>query len=121
MRTKALERTLELIGLVPDEDFNAELHEELRVNLDADIKRIMACTNQLVEHALETNWLAVLEGLDARRKLLQSVIDAQAEVSNPRLTALCDSVSESERALMRVVAHAIASSRNSGGLFSLYH
>jgi hypothetical protein len=121
MRTKALEKTLELIGLVQDEQFQSEFHEELSVNLDADIKRIMACTNQLVEHALQTNWLAVLEGLDTRRKLLQSVMDAQAAVSSPRLTALCDSVSESERALMRVVAHAIASSRNNGALFSLYH
>ena len=117
MRTKDIERTLALIGAPHDED----LHEDLSTNLDSDIKRIMACTNQLVECALQANWLAVLEGIDERRKLLQSVMDAQEEVPNPQLNVLCESVSESERALMRVVAHAIASSRTSGGLFAIYH
>jgi hypothetical protein len=121
MRTKDIERTLALISEPHDEDLHEELHADFDGDLNSDIKRIMACTSQLVECALQANWLAVLEGIDARRKLLQSVVDAQDEVPNPQLHALCESVSESERALMRVVAHAIASSRTSGGLFSLYH
>ena len=40
--------------------------------LDADIKRVMACTDVLVELALQANWLAVLEGIDSRRQLLQT-------------------------------------------------
>jgi hypothetical protein len=109
MRTKDLERTRMRVDLSMD------------ATLDADIKRVMACTNELVELALQANWLAVLEGIDTRRRLLQTIVDGQPEVLNPQLSALCEAVSESERALMRVVAHAIATSRTSGGLFAIYH
>ena len=121
MRTKDIERTLAMIGLPQEPALQAEMQAELRADLDADIKRVMAYTNELVESALRADWLAVLEGLGTRRKLLQSIVDDQHDALNPQLSALSDAVSESERALMRVVAHAIASSRTSGGLFALYH
>jgi hypothetical protein len=109
MRTKDLERTRRLVDL------------SLDAELDADIKRVMACTDALVELALQADWLAVLEGIDARRRLLQTIVDGQPDVLKPQLSAVCESVSESERALMRVVAHAIATSRTSGGLFAVYN
>jgi|GEM_PF-3595017 len=120
MRIKDFEQTLALIGLSQDTKLQVELRSG-QVDLDAGIKRVMACTNALVESALQADWLAVLEGIDTRRKLLQSIVDGQQSTLSPQLEALSESVCESERALMRVVAHAIASSRSSGGLFTLYH
>jgi hypothetical protein len=125
MPTKDIERTLALIGLPQAPQLQAELQADMQAELSADlaanIKRVMGYTSELVESALQADWLAVLEGLDTRRKLLQSIVDGQQNVPNPQLAALSEAVSESERALMRVVAHAIASSRNSGGLYAMYH
>ncbi len=89
--------------------------------LDADMKRVMAYTSELVEQALQANWLAVLEGIDSRRRLLQTIVEREPEAVNPQISALSEAVSESERALMRVVAHAVASARVSGGSFAIYH
>jgi hypothetical protein len=86
----------------------------------AHIEQVMTCTDELVELALQANWGGVLDGIEARRRLLQTIVDREA-VMNPQLSALSAAVSESERALMRVVAHAIASSRLQGAQFAMYH
>lgn len=109
MRTKNMERMRAMIEFNPD------------VDQEADMKRVMAYTNELVELALKADWLAVLEGIDARRTLLQAIIDRDPEGLNQQIIALSDAVAESERALMRVVAHAIAGSRMNGGKFAIYH
>ena len=87
----------------------------------ADIKRVIACTDQLVELALQADWLAVLERIDERRRLLQDIVDLDPHLDNPRVAALNEAVCESEQALARVMAHAIASSRSPAGAFALHH
>lgn len=88
---------------------------------EAAIERVIACTNELVNLALQANWSGVLDGMDERRRLLQDVIDSGQGHFNPKVAALTAAVEESERALMRVVAHAIASSRWNGAVFMLHH
>lgn len=84
------------------------------------MKRVIACTDVLVELALEANWPAVLDGIDSRRRLLQAIVERDPDALNPQVSALSAAVCESERALMRVVAHAIATSSLRGAPFSMY-
>ena len=87
----------------------------------ATIRQVMDCTTELVDYALKADWSSVLDVMDQRRRLLQQVIDSDAGHFNPELAALTSAVEESERALMRVIAHAIASSRWNGAAFMMYH
>src|SRR5689334_5146451 len=103
MRIKSLDKARSKLSMDPQQD--------------ADMKRVMAYTSELVEQALQANWLAVLEGIDSRRRLLQTIVEREPETVNPQVSALSEAVSESERALMRVVAHAVASSRVGGSSF----
>lgn len=85
------------------------------------MQRIVAITHELVELSMQADWNAVLDRMEARRSLLQELMDGnQGEVS-VQLPALAAAVAESERALMRVVAHAIAGSRRSGAEYAMYH
>lgn len=85
------------------------------------IRQVMDCTNELVNQALQANWTSVLDGMDTRRQLLQQVMDLDGGYRNPQVAALSAAVEESERALMRVIAHAIAGSRRHGAAFAMYH
>lgn len=87
----------------------------------AAIRQVMDCTDELVECALQADWSGVLDVMELRRRLLQQIIDNDAGEFNPEVSALTTAVEESERALMRVIAHAIASSRWSGAVFKMYH
>ena len=87
---------------------------------EAVIRRVIACTDELVELALQANWPAVLDGIDSRRQMLQTIVERGPDVLNPQVSALNEAVCESERALMRVVAHAIATSSLHGGPFAMY-
>ncbi len=87
----------------------------------ATIRQVMDCTDELVRYALQADWGNVLDGMEQRRRLLQQVIDSDAGQFNPEVLALNAAVEESERALMRVIAHAIASSRCDGAAFMMYH
>lgn len=88
-------------------------------------QEIIASTQKLVELALAAQWAEVLDGLAARRQLLQTMIDHHAdsgvEHDSSELSALSAAVAESERALMRVIAHAIASANLHGAHFAMYH
>ena len=84
------------------------------------IEQILDCTNKLVELALNANWAAVLDGMDGRRRMLQILVDASQPASE-QIVALQAAVAESERALMRVIAHAIASAQLHGAEFAMYH
>jgi hypothetical protein len=94
----------------------ASVEDETRVK---DMQRVISCTNELVELALKADWSGVLDGMDGRRQLLQQIMDGDR--LDPDVLALSEAVEESERALMRVVAHAIASSRLHGAQFAMYH
>lgn len=83
--------------------------------------RVMACTHELVNQALRADWSRVLDGMGARRRLLQCVIDHDFGYCSPQVAALSTAVEESERALMRVIAHAIASSRRRNAMHAMYH
>lgn len=85
------------------------------------IRCVISCTNELVNQALQADWAGVLDGMETRRRLLQCVVDHDNGQFNPEVSALSTAVEESERALMRVIAHAIASSRMHGAAFALYH
>lgn len=87
----------------------------------AAIQQVMDYTDALVDHALKADWSSVLDVMELRRRLLQQIIDNGAGRFNPEVSALTTAVEESERAMMRVIAHAIASSRWSGAAFMMYH
>lgn len=87
----------------------------------AAMQRVMDCTDELVSCALQADWSGVLDVMELRRRLLQQIIDADAGHFNLEVAALTAAVEESERALMRVIAHAIASSRWSGAAFMMCH
>lgn len=112
---------------------NAKLTAWLPETLDMDAadaqselrQEIIVSTQKLVELALAAQWADVLDGLAARRQLLQTMIDHYAEKGaeqeSSELLALSAGVAESERALMRVVAHAIASANLHSAHFAMYH
>lgn len=100
--------------------FAAELFaaEQMQKSL---IRRVIACTDTLVNQALQANWTEVLDGMQERRRLLQVVIDNDDGRLQAEVLALQSAVEESERAMMRVIAHAIASTRTRGASFAMYH
>ncbi|MGC3979885.1 MAG: hypothetical protein QM808_01350 [Steroidobacteraceae bacterium] len=85
------------------------------------IRKVMACTAELVEQALQCNWEGVLDGMEKRRSLLECLVETDNVQQNRKIRATQEAVAESERALMRVVAHAIASSRWHGAGYALRH
>ncbi len=99
------------------------LLQSLRVGIaDHDgIQQVMDCTDELVVHALKADWSTVLDVMERRRCLLQQVIDSDAGCGSCEVLALSAAVEESERAMMRVIAHAIASSRCKGAAVMMYH
>lgn len=104
-----------------ERSFASSLSEMIMGSDQATVmKRVIACTDELVELALEANWPAVLDGIDSRRRLLQTLVERESNALDPEVSALSAAVCESERALMRVVAHAIATSSLHGGPFAMY-
>jgi hypothetical protein len=87
----------------------------------AAIRQVMDCTDALVDYALKADWSSVLDVIERRRRLLQRVIDSDAGNFDSEVSALSAAVTESERAMIRVIAHAIASTRWNGAAFKMYH
>ena len=81
---------------------------------------VLSATDEMVEDALQGRWSKVLDGVEQRRRVMQDLVEA-GKVSDSNVAALEAAVTESEQAIMRVVAHAIASSRWSGALHALHH
>lgn len=75
-------------------------------------RQVLAITDEAVCCALEGAWEELLDVVERRRALLHSLQEF-AVFSGPdsALAALSAAVSESERAVTRVVAHAIISAR----------
>jgi len=82
------------------------------------LQGVLSATDELVEDALQGRWTKVLDGVEQRRRVMQDLVDA-GTVSQNNAAALEAAVTESEQAIMRVVAHAIASSRWSGAIYAL--
>lgn len=85
------------------------------------VQRVLSCTSILVHDAMHGNWGKVLDGVEQRRHYLQRLLDSNELTRNESVLALQAAVDESERAIVRVVAHAIASSRWPGAMFALRH
>jgi hypothetical protein len=85
------------------------------------MQSVLSCTSILVHDAMHGNWGKVLDGVDQRRHYLQRLLDSNEMAHNASVLALQAAVDESERAIVRVVAHAIASSRWHGAIFALRH
>ena len=83
------------------------------------LQGVLSATDHLVADALQGRWTKVLDGVEQRRRVMQDLLDA-GQVSDNNVAALEAAVTESEQAIMRVVAHAIASSRWSGALYALH-
>jgi len=85
------------------------------------VQSVLSCTSILVHDAMHCNWGKVLDGVEQRRHYLQRLLDSNEMGHNTNVLALQAAVDESERAIVRVVAHAIASSRWHGAMFALRH
>lgn len=82
------------------------------------LQGVLSATDELVADALQGHWSKVLDGVEQRRRVMQHL--ANGNITDTRVAALEAAVTESEQAIMRVVAHAIASSRWSGALYGLH-
>lgn len=109
MRSEQIEKSVVISNLIND----IELQQSL-------MQRIIGCTHELVNQAMQSDWYAVLDGMDTRRQLLQNVIETDIGRFSPEVIALSAAVAESERALTTVVAHALASVQCDGAVFALY-
>jgi len=83
------------------------------------LQGVLSATDELVADALQGRWTKVLDGVEQRRRVMQDLMGS-GKVSDNNAAALEAAVTESEQAIMRVVAHAIASSRWSGALYALH-
>lgn len=83
------------------------------------LQGVLSATDELVEDALQGRWTKVLDGVEQRRRVMQDLVEG-GKFSDNNVAALEAAVTESEQAIMRVVAHAIASSRWSGALYALH-
>jgi len=84
------------------------------------LQGVLSATDELVADALQGRWTKVLDGVEQRRRVMQDLVGT-GKVSDGNVAALEAAVTESEQAIMRVVAHAIASSRWSGALYALHN
>lgn len=84
------------------------------------LQGVLSATDALVADALQGRWTKVLDGVEQRRRVMQDLME-RGRVGDNNVAALEAAVSESEQAIMRVVAHAIASSRWSGALYALHN
>lgn len=83
------------------------------------LQGVLSATDELVADALKGRWSKVLDGVEQRRRVMQNLVET-GQVADTNVAALEAAVTESEQAIMRVVAHAIASSRWSGALYGLH-
>lgn len=82
------------------------------------LQGVLSATDELVADALQGHWTKVLDGVEQRRRVMQHLVEG-GNIGDSKVAALEAAVTESEQAIMRVVAHAIASSRWSGALYGL--
>lgn len=69
---------------------------------------VLASTDSIVSSALSSDWLVMLDQCDRRRELLARIeLANNREYSASSLAALQAAVSESEKAVARIVAHAM--------------
>lgn len=93
--------------------------KQVSTNTHLLLQGVLSATDELVENALQGRWTKVLDGVEQRRRVMQDLAD-DGRINDSNVAALEAAVTESEQAIMRVVAHAIASSRWSGALYGLH-
>jgi hypothetical protein len=85
------------------------------------MESVMSYTSVVVHEAMHGNWNKVLDSVEQRRHVMDRLVAANDGRHAECVSALLSAVEESERAVTRVVAHAIASSRWHGALFAMQH
>lgn len=77
---------------------------------------VIATTSAIVKDALHGNWLAVLDNAEERRRLLERLEPKMCGHAGATLkfVALRDAVYESERAIAKIIAHAVISQQSGG-------
>lgn len=88
---------------------------------DQLMESVVSYTAVVVNDALEGNWNRLLDNVDQRRRVLDRLLVANDGRHAACIHALQSAVEESERAVARVIAHAIASSRRPGAMFAMLH
>lgn len=85
------------------------------------MESVMSYTSVVVHEAMHGNWNKVLDSVELRRHMMDRLIAANDGRHAECVSALLSAVEESERAVTRVIAHAIASSRWQGAMYALRH
>lgn len=88
---------------------------------DQLMQSVLSYTSAVVHEAMQGNWNKVLDTVDQRRQVMDRLVAINCSHYAECINALRSAVEESERAVARVVAHAIASSRRPGAMFALRH
>lgn len=74
--------------------------------------KVLASTDEVVQYALQGAWEEMFDVVERRRALLQTLHEfSMFSGVDSSLAALTAAVTESEKAVTRVVAHAIISAR----------
>jgi hypothetical protein len=75
------------------------------------LERILESTNNMVRLALHEQWYELLDCMDERAQLMQQLSIMATDRDDRLVSALSKSVCESERAMNKIMAHAIACAR----------
>ena len=92
----------------------------MKVDKQSDVSAVTTNARELLQGVLSATDHLVEDALQGRWTVMQYLVDA-GQVADTNVAALEAAVTESEQAIMRVVAHAIASSRWSGALYALHN
>ncbi|MGD9842500.1 MAG: hypothetical protein AB7F79_07490 [Steroidobacteraceae bacterium] len=78
------------------------------------LERILELTNKMAQLALQEEWYELLDCMDERAQLMQQLSLMATDRDDKVVAALSKSVCESERAMNKIMAHAIISAREPG-------
>ena len=104
------------------------IESQIRVQLSAItglrrqrlMQSVLSYTSAVVYQAMQGNWSKVLDTVDQRRHVLELLLTDAAHHGDC-IDALQSAVEESERAVARVVAHAIADARRPGATSAMFN
>ncbi len=85
------------------------------------IDHIMQLTARMVDDALNGRWHELMDRMDERAQVMKQVAIMAGDSDTRLVMTLSKSISESEQAMNRIMAHAIASARWQGAEHVLRH
>lgn len=83
------------------------------------VEHIMQLTARMVDDALHSRWHQLLDRMDERAQVMKQVAIMAGARDAQRVLALSRAITESEQAMNRIMAHAIASARWQGAEYCL--